>query len=221
MTIEPGRLIASGRAADIHDQGDGTVLRRYRTDHDVATEARVMNWLAEEGLPLPRVHHAGGGRDMVMDHVVGPTILEDLGRKPWLIGAHAHTMTQLQSRLNAITAPDWFPRREDVTPGDRVLHLDFHPMNIILGPDGPVIIDWTNAARGAADFDAAMSFVAMSTFEVDGVVDQVGRRILVEVFQRTRGVPAIRSQLPAAAAMRLKDPGVTDGERDAIAKLLE
>jgi hypothetical protein len=29
MVPEPGRLIASGRAADVYDLGDGTMLRRH------------------------------------------------------------------------------------------------------------------------------------------------------------------------------------------------
>ena len=33
------RLLATGRAAEVFDLGDGTVLRRYRVDHDTALEA--------------------------------------------------------------------------------------------------------------------------------------------------------------------------------------
>lgn len=50
--IEAGKPLASGRAADVFDQGDGTVLRRYRDDHDSKIEARAMNWLADRGLPI-------------------------------------------------------------------------------------------------------------------------------------------------------------------------
>ena len=51
------------------------------------------------------------------------------------------------------------------------------PSNVILAPDGPVIIDWTNAARGDADFDSAYSDVLMSTFEVSGWRDRLGRAV--------------------------------------------
>ena len=47
MEQVPGRPIASGRAAEVFDLGDGTVLRRYRGDKDTAEEARVMRWRHE------------------------------------------------------------------------------------------------------------------------------------------------------------------------------
>ena len=172
-----------------------------------------MIWLSEHGdTALPRVHDASG-RDLVMDRVPGPTMMEDLEARPWRIVGHARTLAHLQRRLNAIDAPAWFPERSGVPAGGKVLHLDLHPMNIILGPDGPSIIDWTNAARGQGSFDAAMSFALMSGFEVDGVKDRAGRRLMVEVFARSRGRRAIRGRLPEAVRFRLADPHVTPGER--------
>ena len=167
MAIEPGPLLASGRAADVYDQGDGTVLRRYRIDHGTDDELRVMRWLAEQGVPVPAVHHADG-RDLVMERVVGPTMLEDLQRRPWMLLRHAATLARLQRELAAVAAPDWLPTKAGVPPGDALVHLDLHPMNVLLGPRGPVIIDWTNATRGAAAFDAGYTYVLMATFEVSG-----------------------------------------------------
>ena len=73
MEIEPGALLASGRAADVFDQGDGTVLRRYRTAHDCRPEAQLMSWLHERGFPVPMVHHVGD-RDIVMARIAGPLL---------------------------------------------------------------------------------------------------------------------------------------------------
>lgn len=39
--------------------------------------------------------------------------------------------------------------------GDKVVHLDLHPLNVIIGPKGPVVIDWTGASRFLARFDRA------------------------------------------------------------------
>ena len=95
--VEPGTLLASGRAADVYDQGDGTVLRRYKVHEDVTTEARVMTWLAEQGYPVPAVHAAVDG-DIVMDKLVGPTMLEDFERRPWRLVGHARLLGSLQRR---------------------------------------------------------------------------------------------------------------------------
>jgi hypothetical protein len=168
----PGRLIASGRAADVFDLGDGTVLRRYRSVHDSGPEGRLMGWLAASGVPVPVVHRAAG-RDLVMDHVRGPSMLDDL-----------------------------------------------HPMNVILGPGGPVVIDFTNATRGPATFDAAMSFVLMSTFGTTGVIDRLGQRLLVAAFRRGRGRHVVDAGLVDACRFRLADRNVTAGERERVQRLL-
>ncbi|MEZ5381576.1 MAG: phosphotransferase [Microthrixaceae bacterium] len=219
MTDPPGRLIGTGRAADVYDLGDGTVLRRYRSSQSSEPEARAMAWLGEHSdLNLPAVHSASG-RDLVMDLVPGPTMMEDVEARPWRILGHARTLARLQRRLNGIDAPEWFPERPGVPAGCQVLHLDLHPMNVILGPAGPTIIDWTNVVRGHRSFDAAMSFVLMSGFEVSGAKDRAGRRLMVEIFAASRGRSAIRSVLSEAIDYRLADPNTTPGERSALLRI--
>lgn len=52
MSDQPGKLIGSGRAADVYDLGDGTVLRRYRAQvDDVEREAEVMRYVRSQGFP--------------------------------------------------------------------------------------------------------------------------------------------------------------------------
>lgn len=218
MAIEPGPLLASGRAADVYDQGDGTVLRRYRIDHGSEDEFRIMRWLAEQGVPVPAVRHADG-RDLVMERVVGPTMLEDLQRRPWMLLRHAATLARLQRDLAAVPAPDWLPTQAGVPPGDALVHLDLHPMNVLLGPHGPVIIDWTNASRGAAAFDAGYTYVLMATFEVSGLRDRVARQVLVRTFAAYRGRGLVRELLAEACERKLADPHTTPGERVATLRL--
>jgi aminoglycoside phosphotransferase (APT) family kinase protein len=97
---------------------------------------------------------------------------------------------------------------------------DLHPMNVILGPGGPVVIDFTNATRGPATFDAAMSFVLMSTFGTTGVIDRLGQRLLVAAFRRGRGRRVVDAGLVDACRFRLADPNVTVGERERVERLL-
>lgn len=205
-------LLASGRAADVYDQGDGTVLRRYRTDHDVAGEGRLMVWLGEQGFPVPVVHLAEG-RDLVMDKVTGPTMVEDFARRPWRLVHHARLLARLQRQLNGLSAPVWLETVSGVAAGDSVLHLDLHPMNVILGGDGPVVIDWTNASRGSASFDAAMTSVLMSTAELSARREQLAVGLFVFTFELFRGRQLTRSAIREAAVYRLADPNVTDLER--------
>jgi aminoglycoside phosphotransferase (APT) family kinase protein len=43
----------------------------------------------------------------------------------------------------------------------RLCHGDLHPSNVILGPDGPVIVDWFDASRGDPIADVARSVVTL------------------------------------------------------------
>ncbi len=215
---EPGRLIASGRAADVFDLGDGTVLRRYRTEHDVGSEGRLMTWLASAGIPVPIVHRTDG-RDMVMDRVTGPTMLDDLQRKPWRLWRHTKTLAALQRSINEVAAPDWLTSDGATPVGDVIVHGDLHPMNVILGPSGPVVIDFTNAGRSSAAFDAAMSYVLMSTFETLRLIDRIGQRLLVHAFRRARGAALVDAGLDDACRYRLADLNVTDGERRRVEQI--
>ena len=211
------RLLATGRAAEVFDLGDGTVLRRYRDDHDTALEARLMQWLHDDGYPVPRVLSASG-REMVMERIDGPTMLADMGRRPWRIGRHLRRLAALQRALGELTAPDWLPTAAHVPGGDAVLHLDLHPLNVLLAPTGPVVIDWTNVSRGPAGFDAATTYVVLATSTVDRVRERLGRRWAVGAFVAASGDHA--EFVTAAAERRLLDPNVTADERARIRRLL-
>src|SRR5207247_257924 len=87
----PGRLIGSGRHADVFEYGDGLVLRRYRTGRSAEPEAEVMRLARAQGFPAPAVVLAQGG-DLVMERVAGRSMLADLARRPWTLPGHARTL---------------------------------------------------------------------------------------------------------------------------------
>jgi len=224
----PGPLIASGRAADVYDIGDGRVLRRYREPSTtIEYERRVMRFVAEQGVRVPKVFDLSADhladRDIVMERIDGLTMLDDFEARPWKLFSHVRLLARVQREINALVAPNWM-----VTPSaaaatkrrdDSVMHLDLHPMNVMITDDGPVVIDWTNAAGGPAGFDAALTYVEMATFEVEGFAQQMGARIGVEVFKRARGAGEIEAFTVAACDHRLADPGTTPGEREAVAAM--
>lgn len=93
-------------------------------------------------------------------------------------------------------------------------------MNVLMGHDGPVVIDWTNASSGEPAFDAAMTCVLGSTFETSDRVERLGRRLFVSCFTLSRGRGTVRSAIPAATNYRLLDPNITDEERRSLTKML-
>jgi aminoglycoside phosphotransferase (APT) family kinase protein len=220
MTDSPGPLLASGRAADVFDIGGGKVLRRYRDiAPDLEHEARIMSYVSERDYPVPAVHSALG-RDLVMDRVDGPTMLEALERAPWKLVWYARVLARLQRRLARLTAPTWMlAETADFDQRHSVLHLDLHPMNVILSRRGPVVIDWTNAAGGSAGFDAALTFVEISTFPTQTPRDIVGQRVFAQSFRRFRGAESLDAFLPPACDHRLSDRNILPDERVAVAAL--
>jgi Phosphotransferase enzyme family len=211
----PGRLIGSGRAADVFDIGGNRVLRRYRTAFDTGAEARLMTFLARADFPVPEVFDADG-TDLVLARLAGPDMLADLGRHPWRVGAHARVLAGLHDRLHALQAPDWLARLPEAD-GDRVLHMDLHPGNVMLTGDGPVVIDWSTAAAGPAGADTAIAALIMRVSEVNDM--PAGVRAAAAVLRHSfisRFESAVAANpapyLAVIAPRRMRDPNVRPAE---------
>ena len=220
-------LLARGRDADVFDRGDGTVLRRSRKGIDQRPEARVMDYVGEAGYPVPRVRSVSDdGADLVMDKVAGPTMLQVLERRPWQASRIGAQLADLHARLHQIPGPEWLRSIDDADGDDaRVLHLDLHPMNVVVSPVGPVVIDWTNAAKGRPAADVARAWVLMAAADADvpwflrPVVGGV-RRSLVAGFLDAAGRDLARTGLAGAVAWTLRDPNISEGEKAQMRELL-
>jgi aminoglycoside phosphotransferase (APT) family kinase protein len=135
--VEPGDLIASGRDGDIFEFGAGLVLRKTRDGRSIEHEARVMRYAAEYGYPVPAVHDVRAqGSEIVMQRIDGPLMMEPMAKRPWTIPRYASLLADLHDQLHQIPAADWLRQLPD--GGDRLVHLDLHPLNVLLSPQGPV-----------------------------------------------------------------------------------
>jgi aminoglycoside phosphotransferase (APT) family kinase protein len=217
--------IASGRDADIYDAGPGRVLRRSRhPERSQVVEAEVMRHVATRGYPCPEVYEVSDdGVELVMERVDGPTMLEDLGKRPWRLRRYARTLADLQRRLAEIAAPDGLP--QGPVPGDRVVHLDLHPINVIMSDRGPVVIDWTNARAGDPASDVALTWVltACGTIPGSGVLHAVQaqfRNSFLRAYLRAADRDAARSALPAIVEWKTSDKNMDPDEVAAMRVLL-
>jgi aminoglycoside phosphotransferase (APT) family kinase protein len=147
VPVEPiGRKLDEGRDSEIYEHGRDRVLRLAPDGRSLVTEAEVMRFVGERGYPVPGVYDAGQGY-LVMDRLTGPTMLASALSHPRQIGAYGHLLAQLHIQLHQIEAPDWL-KTEAAVKGDRLLHRDLHPFNVLMTQEGPLVIDLTNAASG-------------------------------------------------------------------------
>jgi aminoglycoside phosphotransferase (APT) family kinase protein len=198
-------LLASGRDADVFALDDDRVLRRYRGGGDTAREAAVMAYVARLGFPVPAVHDCGGP-DLVMERLDGETMLAAMiaGRLDAVAGIRL--LAGLHDRLHAL------PARRGAHPGDRVLHLDLHPDNVMLTARGPVVIDWRNSDEGPADRDVAMTALILAQVTLrDDPPLAAAARVGLDAFLVHAPTPR-RRELDHVVAMRRRDPAMTAQE---------
>lgn len=201
-----GRLLGSGRTADVYEIDAAWVLRRDREGWgDAAAEAAVMEHVRGHGFPVPGVRLATR-TDLVMERLSGPTMLEAFG--VGLLGPREAgvTLARLLRALHAV------PARVSADPAVRVLHLDLHPDNVMLTPEGPKVIDWANTEEGPPGLDWGMSAVILAQVAVGGELHaEVAREALTAMLGD--GTPGVtEAGLTEARRRRAANPTMSEAE---------
>jgi aminoglycoside phosphotransferase (APT) family kinase protein len=224
MTIEPGPLLASGRDSDIFEFGPGKVLRRARDGRSLAFEATVMEYVRGQGYPVPAIRELrSDGTELVMDRIDGPHLLAVVGSQPWRLRAMARMLADLHARLHEIAPPPGIPELEP--EGNSLLHLDLHPLNVIVSPSGPVVIDWPNVASGHGATDVADTWLVLRGAEMpDRTLKSrlIGRAraLFVNAFLSRFDRDEVCAHLRVAAERRTRDRNLNDAERVAMHALV-
>lgn len=218
-----GPKLAEGRDSEIYEHGRGRVLRRTFDGRSLVAEAEVMTYARSHGYPVPAVHEAGDGY-LVMDRLEGPTMLEAAVRRPHAIGRYGRQLADLHERLHAIPAPPALP--EAGVAGDSLLHGDLHPLNVLVTPAGPMVIDWSNAARGTGAYDVADTWVVTRNGTVPGngferALAAVGRHLFLRAFLGAVDRRAAIAAIPAAVEARLLDRNLSEVEKGRMRQMAE
>jgi aminoglycoside phosphotransferase (APT) family kinase protein len=203
-------LLGSGREADVYAIDEHRVLRRYRRGDDVTAEAELIRHLAGLGYPVPYVHSAAGP-DMIMDRLDGPTMTEAFAAGRLGVDDGATMLAGLHRRLHEL------PARRGRARGDRILHRDLHPDNVMLTAGGPVVIDWHNAAEGPPAVDVCLTAIIMAQVGADP--DHPHAPIVAEFLAGflARADDSPLDGLGEALEIRRADPALTPAEAAALA----
>jgi aminoglycoside phosphotransferase (APT) family kinase protein len=216
-----GSKLAEGRDSVIYEHGPGKVLRVPSDGRSLVAEAEVMRYVHSTGYPIPEVYDAGEGY-LVMERVDGPTMMQLAGKPPFPLRRFGHLLADLHERLHQIPAPPGI--QVAPIPGDRLVHRDLHPLNVLMTADGPVVIDWSNASAGDPAFDVADTWTLIACASppkrgIDRILVPLGRNIILRSFLSRVDRDAARRAIPAAVEHRLTDRNMTEDERERMRAL--
>jgi aminoglycoside phosphotransferase (APT) family kinase protein len=230
-----GDVIAAGRDTEIVDHGPGLVLRRPMVARPMHREAAVMRWVHDQGYPCPTVHEVLD-EGLVMDRIVGVSMLDDLVAHPYRLRAHATLLADLHGWLHCLPVPDPAAGGDEgdgllpelpnfFGPGPSLLHGDLHPGNILLTADGPVVIDWTNASVGPAGADVAVTWLLIGaaqppTGRIERLLVTALRKLFVRAFLGATDRDAAAGCLSVALEHRCRDANLSREELAAMDRLV-
>ncbi len=167
-------------------------LRVFRPEQALVCrrEVAALRAAREGGIAVPVVEAAGTWRDrpaLVLSWCAGRPMLDVLSRQPWRVWVLATEFGRLQARIHGVAAPadlaalaptwiDWMgpdePALRDrllqLSPrGDALLHLDYHPLNVMVdGARLSGVLDWANARPGDPRADLALTTAILRLFPV-------------------------------------------------------
>ncbi len=173
-------------------------------------EIEIGRYIQEAELPVPKVYETtelNNRVGIIYERVEGPSLLNELATRPWNVGRYGRLLAKLHVQIHDVKAPhDLETQREWATGGipaseklaedlkARILHLldtlpdgnslchgDFHPGNIIITPNGPVIIDWMTVSKGVASGDVART---LTILEAARAPEGTPLRWLLEVIRK-------------------------------------
>ncbi len=187
-------------------------------------QVQALEAARSAGIRVPAVYETtevDGRVAVVMERIPGPDLLTVIGRQPWRVWWIGRVEGEAHAALGSAIAPAAFPttheryerkiRGSDAVPaemaeaaisrlktlpeGDRLLHGDFHPGNLMMKDGQPVIIDWSAATRGVPETDFARSVLTTMVGDVPP-----GTSFVIRFFASSRAACCLTltSQLTAA-----------------------
>lgn len=224
--------------------------------HWIDQEMHAAQVAHQAGLATPAVLERierDGRQGLVFERIEGVSMLADLNRRPWQMFNYARELARLQVQINQLEIPGLSSFREglrwtiehsahvppavrqkalaalaSLPEGTTVCHADFHPENVMVTAQGPVVIDWMTVRAGSPWADVARTSMILTVGPLDAgdrvsALTLLGVRWFHRIYLNTyRSIvhdrdQMIRRWLPVVAAARLEE--YIPPEREAVIKL--
>jgi aminoglycoside phosphotransferase (APT) family kinase protein len=153
-------------------------------------EIKIGKYIQEAKLPVPKVFNKvsiNNREGIVYERIEGPALLNELTTKPWNVVKYSRLLAKLHVQIHEVQAPEnletqreWatggIPNTDKLSndlkekvlrllnylpDGSKLCHGDFHPGNIILSKNGPVIIDWMTVSKGVPSGDVSRTLTIL------------------------------------------------------------
>lgn len=205
------------------------LYRASQPKSDAVREAEVLGVVARAGVRAPRAYEVlefYGRWGVVMDRVDGRPFAEVMLTHHSAAAPYFGAMARLQASLHAASGVGLMPlktrlgrkieqasaladpvrqrlrdRLQSLPDGDRVLHGDFHPYNILGTLEDAVIVDWLDATVGPPAADVCRSWLLMQTVSLEMAEASLGAYLAIAPIERA----AVFAWLPVLAAARLAE----------------
>jgi aminoglycoside phosphotransferase (APT) family kinase protein len=176
------RAYGDGAVVKVPDVATADVWIRF--------EAAYAEAARNAGAPVPRllgVESIGGRAASVWERVEGQSMWQHAVDRPERSGELGRLLADVHRSLFDLVPPVTLPRQRDrlaskirrsaatiepsfaqalelmpeAASAPRLCHGDLHPSNVIMSPDGPMVVDWFDASRGDPLADIARSLLVL------------------------------------------------------------
>ncbi len=181
----------------------------------VQQEIEIANLISSMPIPTPKIlgsMEIEGRQGIIYERVNGPSLLKLATLKPWRVIRFARLLAELHTEIHEnkvnnlpsqrATLIDVIQHLESMSPelktsvlkvlddlpdGNTLCHFDFHPDQVLITDNGPVVIDWITAQRGYPLSDVARTCVILKFGQVPygSWVMRMIINIWREIFYRT------------------------------------
>jgi aminoglycoside phosphotransferase (APT) family kinase protein len=156
----------------------------------IRSEAQYAEAVRAAGAPAPRllgIEQIAGRTASVWERIEDKSMWQHVVDRPGRSAELGRLLADVQLALFELVPPVTLPRQRDRlvskirraaatvdaslaraleflpphTGASRLCHGDLHPSNVLLGPDGPMIVDWFDASRGDPIADVARSSLTL------------------------------------------------------------